>query len=230
MNTYFVVGGKRFQSREQAAAQINNWKRRTFSVHEEQNTEVTRKTARGNVITERVRGGNLEGMPRIISVRQLTTFSVVDETGYLHSSWHLTREAAEQERARWQGEADKLASFNEADIKAVHFHVLTLEEILERDADKIAGLEAEIGNARQNLKQANEQFDAAVEAYHKAVHYDELADEVEVKLREDHSGEGCWPDSDCRQCSYEPDIEGYLLDNSEDFEVEEIIEPEAAIA
>src|SRR5258708_32085000 len=113
MNTYLEVGNTRFESREEATKQIAKWRADTaaFSVCEVANTEVTRKTAKGNIITETVRG-SLDKVPRIISVRQLDpTYIVVDvkrERDYgLPWYQHLTRADAEQQRAERQSEADR---------------------------------------------------------------------------------------------------------------------------
>src|SRR6266478_5019588 len=81
MNTYFEVGDARFKSREGAIELINRWKADTtkFYVHEVENTEVTRKTAKGNIITEPARG-SLNGVPRIISVLKLNPTYIVLNT------------------------------------------------------------------------------------------------------------------------------------------------------
>jgi hypothetical protein len=98
-----------------------------------------------------------------------------------------------------------------------------LDQILERDAEKIVVLKGEIQLAEQKLN-------AAVEAYRKAIHYDKFEKQLRERMRDGHNRR-CWPDSDCHQCSYEPDadeIEKYLVENAEDFEVEgELVEAAA---
>jgi hypothetical protein len=120
----------------------------------------------------------------------------------------------------------------------------TLADILDRDEDKIDAMQAEIKNAKENLEQlkkqaesatgvpqAEERFKAAVKVYHDAIHYDEFEADIATKLQEGHE-QDCWPDSDCRACSYEPDsdeIEEYLLDYAVDFEIE-VVTDEPVIA
>jgi hypothetical protein len=90
-----------------------------------------------------------------------------------------------------------------------------LDQVLERDAERIAVLKGEVQLAEQKLN-------AAVEAYRKAIHYDKFEEQIREQWRDGHNRE-CWPDSDCRQCSYEPDADGieeYLVENAEEFEVE----------
>ncbi len=278
MNTYFEVGNQRFDSREEASKQIAKWKANpaTFSVHEVENTEVTRKTAKGEIITENVRGG-LDRVPRIISIRKLDpTYIVVNGSspyGYYRYSnyliYHSSRVEAEQERAKLQNEVERLAALTDADITEVQMP--TLADILERDADKIECLEAEVGKTREHWEQlqkqakssiekrvadltaeivalhvvaakqfgvpvALEKFHAAAKAYHEAIHYDEFEEQVTEKMQEEHAHGGCWPDSDCRvggECTYleelgSDEIEEYLLENAEDFEVEEDVKAAAA--
>ncbi len=268
MNTYFDVGDQRFESRERAVEQVASWNAATvrFSVQEVENTEVTRKSAKGNVITERV-FGSIEKVPRVISTRKLDqTYIVLDTLAaypahhYLGAYRHFpTFGEAERERAERQEKADKLAALTDADIREVR--VPTLEDVLERDADKIKGLETEIGKTRKEWEQLKEQasscvaseiadlqtridglrveaakrfgvqdselkFDGAVQAYDKAIYFEQLEKEAVEKLLEDHSSD-CWPDSGCRhagECTYEPDadeITEYLLEHPEEFEVEE---------
>lgn len=250
VNTYFDVGNVRFESREGATEQIKKWKAdtTTFSVCEVQNTEVTRKTAKGDIITEHVYG-SLERVPRIISARTLDPMYLVVDTedvnkvvnGVGVSMWNKhfkTPAEAEQEREKRQGDVERRAALAEADIKEIC--VPTLADILERDEDKIDKLREEMNDTGKvlrelkkskqkaheiwddpELQQAQEKFDAAENAYHEAIHYDEFEEEVVEKLQEGHNSD-CWPDSDCRQCSYEPDsdeIEEYLEENAEEFEV-----------
>ncbi len=267
MNTYFEVGNGRLGSREEAMKQVAWWKANpvSFSVCEMANTEVTRKTAKGNIITERIRGG-LERVPRIISAKTLDPLYIVFDTAhgklpaYGNLYWHFsfsTRAEAEHERVKRQGEADRLAALTEGDIREVQ--VPTLADILERDADKIEELQTEVWKASEELKRLKEQasssvasevadlekriadlkeqtakqvgvpdaqgkFDAAALAYHKAIHFDELVEEAEEKLHEYHRLD-CWPDSRCRvagECTYDPaaeNIEEYLMENAEKFEV-----------
>jgi hypothetical protein len=186
-NTHFEIerGGvrvdKRFHSREYAIGQIKEWRadNRTFSVHEMQNAEVTRKSAKGNIFTETVHG-SLERVPRIISVRQLNpTFVVVSNQTDLNMesrNWgyfkHFqTRAEAEQERAKWQNEIETLAAFTEADVKLHTITdadieevdaVLTLADLLERDADKIKALESEISNAQENCERLGKQAEKSI--------------------------------------------------------------------
>jgi hypothetical protein len=270
MNTYFEVGNGRFELREQAVKLVQQWKPASvFMVHEVENTQVTRKTAKGDIIIETVRG-SLERVPRIISVQKLNaTYVVADASvcgadvgsnrpwkGFTHFE---SRTEAEQDRAKRQGEADKLAALTEADIKELH--VPTLDEILERDADKIKALEAEVRRTgehweqlkkqteasiaaevanlesqiatvkaeaaqRFGLQEAEEKYRASEQAYNKAIHLWELEEEVREKMQEEHS-QDCWPDSDCRGgCTFEEDlgdaeVEEYLLEHAEEFEVEE---------
>ncbi len=280
MNTYFDVGDERFKSREAATEQVKTWNADTtvFHVQEVANTEVTRKSAKGNIVTEVVRGGSLDGVPRIISVRQLSATYVVLDTDakplrhYGHDTYFATRVEAEGERAKRQSKVEKLAALTEADIKEVH--VPTLADILERDADKIKDLETEFRNALEELKglehqasssiasaladletravalkaeaaalkaeaakgfgveDAAKKYRAAVKRHDEAIHLPEFEDEIREKLHNDHSSD-CWPNSDCRErdqysgeleCTYEPDdeeVEEYLLENAEEFEVEE---------
>ena len=235
-----------------------------------QNTEVTRKTAKGDIITELVRG-RLERVPRIISIRNLDPTYIVVDSARMDRAWverngpHFTTLAeAIQKRAQQRDEVEKLAALTHADIEEVH--VSTLADILERDADKINALEAEYTQARKEFDQlekqaeasiaadvanlerqiaatrtmaaelfgvteAKKKFDAAVQAHNKAIHYDELEEEVLEKMHQEH-GHDCWPNSDCRvagECTYEPEwyeIEEYLLEHAEDFEVEEVADEE----
>jgi hypothetical protein len=70
-------------------------------------------------------------------------------------------------------------------------------------------------------------------AWNKATHLDELEDEISELLLSEHHENDCWPDSDCRQCSYEVDeseVEEYLFEHAEDFEVEDKPDEEVATA
>lgn len=286
----------RFHSREAAIEEIKKWKAdtRIFSVHELENADVTRKSAKGNIFTETIHGKkNLERAPRILSVRHLNpTYVVVsnhtdlnmDSRNWGYFKHFQTRAEAEQERAKRQHEIETLAAFTEADIK-IHTitdadikevdAVLTLADLLERDADKIAALETEIAKARENfeqlgkqaqgsiapevanlnvqiaalveqiadlkvnaaarfgLQQAQEKLTAAVQNYREAIHYDEFEEQALEKMREDHNTD-CWPNSECRvagECTYDPEEyepEEYLLENAEEFELEDEDEVEAA--
>src|SRR5258708_47940 len=125
-NTYFEVGDTRLESREKAIEQINRWKMdtRTFSVCEVQNTEVTRKSMKGNIISEIVQG-TLEQVPRIISAKALNpTYAVVDGVSrHWKSFTHFeARAEADQERAKRQSEIERLAALTDADI---NFHTVT---------------------------------------------------------------------------------------------------------
>jgi hypothetical protein len=265
MKTYFDIGDLRLESRELALQQIARWKATnitSLSVREIQNTEVTRKSAKGNIIKETVRG-SLERVPRIISTRNLgPTYIIVAEKpfplpewAYISPTHFVTAADAEQERSRRQNEAERLAALTDADIKEVQ--VPTLADILERDADKIEALQETVAGTRNEWSQlgiraaqstasaiadierqvatlkaearerfgvqrAKEKFDAAVRALGEAIHYDEFADDASERLLEEHR---CWPDSDCREdgeCTYEPkpeEIEEYLLEHAEDFEL-----------
>ena len=266
MNTYFDVGGKRFGSREEAVEEMKKWRADTtkFDIHQVAVTEVTRKTAKGKILTEVVRG-SLDGVPRILSVRELPPIYVVSDTDvkrfHYQGPYGATRADAEAERARQQSKIEKLAALTESDIREVH--VPTLADILERDGDKIDGLQTEAQEASKELDRleeqassyvasaladldrqaavlkaeaaqlfgvgkAQEKFDAAVEAFHEVIHFDELEEKTQKKLHEDHESD-CWPNSDCREhgeCTFEPDsgdVEEYLLDHAEEFEVEEEI-------
>lgn len=276
MNTYFDLKKgrnpweRRFDSREKAMAKLAEWKADAqalaLSVHEVQNTEVTRKTSKGRIITETVRG-SLESVPRIVSVSKVyATYVVVQgrvEPSDLCRGYHrhfASRAEAEEERTNMMLEAERLAALTEADIKEVQ--VPTLADILERDGDKIEALEDEVreGAAKlENLKkqaevsiaekladlknqiaaveqkaaqefglrEAEEKLKAAVNAHHAAIHFDELEEEALGNMQNDHSSD-CWPNSDCRvagECTYANDIgtddvEEYLLEHAEDFEVE----------
>jgi hypothetical protein len=262
MQTYFDVGNERFESWEAAVERVKKWNADTtrFHVHEVANTEVTRRTAKGKVLTELVRG-SLDGVPRILSLRELSPIYVVSDTDVKPLRYQgpcgATRPDAEAERAKRQSRVEKLAALTESDIREVH--VPTLADILERDGDKIDGLKTEVEEASEELQRFEEQasssvasaltdldrqaavlkaeaaklfgvenaqrkLDAAVEAFHEAIHFDELEEEVQEKLHEDH-GLDCWPNSDCRgECTFEPDsddVEEYLLEHAEEFEVEE---------
>jgi hypothetical protein len=52
-------------------------------VHEVENTEVTRKTAKGQIITETVQG-SLDRVPRIISTRKLDPTYIVVNSIHFH--------------------------------------------------------------------------------------------------------------------------------------------------
>jgi hypothetical protein len=269
MNTYFDVGNERFESREKALEKIKKWNADTtvFHIHEVANTEVTRRTAKGNVLTELVRG-SIDAVPRIISARELNPTYVVLDTDakppryFGHQTYFTTRAEAEGERAKRQSMVEKLAALTEDDIREVH--VPSLADILERSGDKIDGLYTEALEASLGLEQlkgqassfvvpalatlqaeaakrfgvekAQEKFDAAMEAFHKAIHFDQLEEEALEKLREDHRPD-CWPDSDCRvagECTYDPtedeDVEEYLLEHAEEFEVEDGITDKDTVA
>jgi hypothetical protein len=275
VNTHFDVGGKRFESREKAIEQVKEWNAdtRKFHVHEVAQTEVTRKTAKGKVLTEVVRG-SLDGVPRIVFVRELSpTYVVLDSDGYPlryqgSDAYFAIRTDAEAERAKLQSGVEKLAAITESDIREVH--VPTLADVLGRDEEKLAELQTEVEEARKewarlreqadssvasalaNLKRqaavlraeaanlkaeaakqfgvenAWEKFYAAIVAFKKAIHFDELEQEVLKKSHEIHRWE-CFPDSECGshgQCTFEPDrdeVEEYLLENAEQFEIEEEI-------
>jgi hypothetical protein len=118
---------RRFESREEATKQIAKWRSDATAlaalvVCERENTEVTRKTAKGQIITETVQG-SLERVPRIISTRKLDpTYILVNrefDPFHLTGYQNFTRAEAEQERAKRQSEADKLAALTEADIEEV---------------------------------------------------------------------------------------------------------------
>jgi hypothetical protein len=264
MKTYFDVGNERFGSREAAVERVKTWNADTsvFHVHQVANTEVTRRNAKGKAFTELVRG-SLDGVPRILSVRELPPIYVVSDTDVKPFRYQgpcgATRADAEAERAKRQSRVEKLAALTESDIREVY--VPTLADILERDEDKVDGLQTEVKEASKELKRlkeqasssvasaladldrqaavlkaeaakifgvekAQERFDAAVEAFHEAIHFDELEEEVQEKLHEVH-GLDCWPNSDCRgECTFEPDsddVEEYLLEHAEEFEIEEEI-------
>jgi hypothetical protein len=270
MKTYFEVDDRRFESREEAITQMDRWKASipALSVCEVQNAEVTRKTAKGHTLTELARG-NVEQGPRITSIRKLApTYIIVTDgrrprmdgtpSSEVNGSKHFSTAAdAEQERAKRQGEAERLAALTVADIREVY--VPTLADILERDAGKIdclvvemdaakkhmeeterqtvLSVSAEIANLerqihalradaakRFGLQRAQEKFTAAVQAYIDAIHLDEFEDQVSEKLQDQHHDD-CWPSSECRSCTYEPDsdeIEEYLLEHADEFEVNEI--------
>src|SRR5260370_40060711 len=170
MNTYFEVGNGRLGSREEAMKQVAWWKANpvSFSVCEMANTEVTRKTAKGIIITERIRGG-LERVPRIISAKTLDPLYIVFDTAhgklpaYGNLYWHFsfsTRAEAEHERVKRQGEADRLAALTEGDIREAQ--VPTLPAILERGADKIEELRPEVWKATDKLKPPKAQASSSV--------------------------------------------------------------------
>src|SRR5271155_38191 len=153
MRSYFYVEDERFESREHALGRVRLCRADStvFHVHEVANFEVTRKTAKGDIHTEVVRG-SLDGVPRIISVRELTpTYIVLDtDTKPLRYSGHTyfaTRVEAEAERAKRQSKVQKLAALTESDIREVHVH--SLADILARDADRIEGRQAEAKAARK---------------------------------------------------------------------------------
>lgn len=63
----------------------------------------------------------------------------------------------------------------------------------------------------------------ASQAYYDSIGWDKFADQAREKLGEDHN---CWPGDRCRgedECTYEPDedeIEEYVFDNADDFELD----------
>jgi hypothetical protein len=69
------------------------------------------------------------------------------------------------------------------------------------------------------------QIDQTTVAWNKATHLDELDEQIYDALLSEHHDSDCWPDSDCRsECSYQPDdseIEEYLFENAENFQVED---------
>ena len=259
MKTRFQIEGRTFNSKEDAVRQLSWWKNvPTFSVRQIQNVEVTRKTRRGDIITEIVHDG-IEQVPGVISSCSLDpTYSVVSSGRSFNVVWEIfpTVEEAEQERAKRQSSADKLAALTEADIQEIKMP--TLADILERDADEISALSEEASRTKNDceflvrlaeahaapqvadlesqiaavkaktaaelgLQQVQEKARAAAKAYNDAIHYDQFSEQAAEALLEEHH-DNCWPNSDCRQCDYEPDeeeIEEYLLEHAEEFEIRE---------
>lgn len=275
LNTYFVVGGHSFDSREGAVNQLARFKKKeTFAIQEIEQTKVTRRSAAGNVLTEIVKG-SLEKVPRIISTEKLSPLFYVYTVGspfdprWAHRGEFSTSEEADRKRGEEQAQADARALLTEADIKEVH--VSTLADIFERDDAKIDELGGRVFKANQSvialLKQTNTPMQTAAElenqicalqnvlgnlqiqmvartrfeevhkgeleelklakqaskAYYDSIHWDKFADQAHEKLVEDHR---CWPDDACREggeCTYEPDedeIEEYVFDNADDFELD----------
>ncbi len=232
MNTYFDVGDQRFESRERAVEQVASWNAATvrFSVQEVENTEVTRKSAKGNVITERV-FGSIEKVPRVISTRKLDQTYIVLDTLAAYPAHH------------YLGAYRHFPTFGEAEreqIKGLETEIgktrKEWEQLKEQAsscvASEIADLQTRIDGLRVEaakrfgVQDSELKFDGAVQAYDKAIYFEQLEKEAVEKLLEDHSSD-CWPDSGCRhagECTYEPDadeITEYLLEHPEEFEVEE---------
>jgi hypothetical protein len=172
LNTYFVLDGAHFDSRDEAVNQLKNFKEAVnqlknlkdediFAVREVERTRVIRRSAAGNIITEIVEG-SLEKVPRIISTDKLSPVFQVHTIGSPYSRGTFsTRDEAEQGRKRAQAEAEQMRSerqakadaralLTEADITEVH--VSTLADVLERDEEKIDELKTKVSNAEQAVK------------------------------------------------------------------------------
>ena len=166
MKTYFHVEDERFESRDHACGRVRLCRNDStvFHVHEVANSEVTRKTSKGNILTEVVRG-SLDGVPRIVSVRELNPTYVVLDTDakplrYTGHTYFATRAEAEVERANRQSKVQKLAALTESDIRDVH--VPSLADILAQDADKIEARQVEAEEARKELQRLEEQASSSV--------------------------------------------------------------------
>lgn len=275
------VGGEQFGSRELAEEAVRQWqamKGKVYSVLEVQHSEVTRKSIKGNVVTEKVLG-SLERVPRIISVRTLDTtytaarapLSELTQNDLRHATHFPTRAEAETYRAQVQARAEELATLTEADIieeqqQVREVLVPTLEDVLDHEHRKrlliavvaannnltelrkqadtsiksqVTDLEAQIAalkaKAAQDcgVVQAELEREAAEDAYHKAIHYDEFEEKALAMMVERHRNY-CWPDSYCRvagECTYEPcewEIQEHIVEHANDFELPEVNQEQAA--
>ncbi len=118
-------------------------------------------------------------------------------------------------------------------LRLAHPRLAALEQTVEQEKKTATeDLRAKVAAAEQIIdeKYAGErgaltaQIDQTTVAWSKATHLDELKERIYDLLLSEHH-DNCWPDSDCRgECSYEPDdseIEEYLFENAEKFQVED---------
>jgi len=230
MLTYFEIVGspleehrssgwkrQRFNSREAAVKQLTEWKQPVlFSITELLRTEVTRKSAKGNIVIETVTG-SLENVPRILTTKALTPTYQLDGPGGI--ARFSTRADAEAELTKRQAKCELLSKLTEAAITEVE--VLALADIMERDGEEIEKFQEAVTQANERLdsekkkardavasqiealkKQiadletqahhpdvidAQEDADAAMSNLQEAIHWDELEEQVIEHMRDAHN-------------------------------------------